>query len=361
MMKVSVGILAFNESASIGTTIASIAAQELVRTGREDLEWIEVVCVPNGCTDDTAERARAAFARAAAGLPPAMAGKFRWRVEELERGGKTNAWNEFVHRISSQDSDYLVLCDGDIRVDHPETLGNLVGTLERTPAASVCVPRPIKHIALKKRRSVMEWVSLQLSAVNRGRTSGIAGCLYCGRGSVLRRIWFPEGLIGEDAFLNGLVLTDLCRSEERYERVVGTENATVVFEAYTTIPAAYKCLRRQAVTRGVNGILWDYLWKNVGELDAGELIKKRSDEDPEWFKKLLSEQVRQRGWWVMPKGVLLRRARFLRNLPVLSAVRLLPAAAVAMLVDVVVHVDANSRLKSGRVKGLWQTTRTTEI
>lgn len=358
-MRMSVGILAYNEEASIGKTVGSLFEQSWLKALPADVESLEVVVVPNGCTDGTsAAAARACEAAAAACGDPRVTA----RVETLEKGGKTNAWNEFVHRLSDQRSDYIVMLDGDIRIEHPDTVGNLVRTLEKSPEASLSAPKARKHIEGSRRLTPLEFLSLKLGSVNQARTWGFAGCCYCMRGTVMRRIWFPEGMIGEDAFLNGLIITDLCRSKEpRYDRVVGAPDATVVFEAYTTVGKAFKTLRRQAVTRGMNAILWDYLWSSVGEHDAGEVIRRRAAEDPEWFRKLVLERVGEGGWWVMPKGVLLRRMGYLKNVTLGKAVTLFPWALAGSMVDLVVNVDANMRLKRGQIGGLWQTTRTTKI
>ena len=117
--RLSVGILAYNEAASIATTIDSIFAQSFFHDVPAEVSAVEVVCVPNGCTDDTAARARAAFDVALAGAPD---GRVQCRVVELPRGGKTAAWNEFVHRISDPEADFLLLMDGDVRVGEPGRL-----------------------------------------------------------------------------------------------------------------------------------------------------------------------------------------------------------------------------------------------
>lgn len=357
--RLAIGILAYNEEDSIAKTIRSVFAQRFFDALPADVAGVQVICVANGCTDRTPLEARLAFDRAAgAGLDP----RVRTGVVELSIGSKTHAWNEFVHGIADPAADFLILMDGDIRIEHPETIGNLLGALTHHPDAVLSAPRAIKHVELRSRRTLLEWLSLRMGAVNQGRVSGFAGCMYCARGDVLRRIWFPRGMIGEDAFLHGLIVTDLCRTKERYERVVGAPDATVVFEAYTTVRKMYRVLRRQAVTRGTNAILWDYLWKNTGpDLDAGELIRRRNESEPGWYHALIADRVRRARWWVMPEGVLLRRWGYLRRLPMARRFRVMPWAALGVVVDCIVSVDANRLIRRGRIGGLWETTRTTQI
>lgn len=357
-MRISVGMLAYNEEASIGPAIESVLRQTLLSRPGPELTRAEFICVANGCSDDTARVARETLAFIQSrGLDE----RIRVDVEELEQGGKTHAWNQFVHRIADQEADFIIMMDGDIRVEHPNTIRNLVSTLVERPKANLAAPRAIKHIELKERRSLLEQISLRLGSLNRARPYGLAGCMYCARGEVLRRIWFPPGMIGEDAFLNGMIVTDLCRSKEVYDRVVGAPDATVVFEAYTTVRKMYRVLRRQAITRGMNAILWDYLWRNTGDLDAGALIKKRTFEDPDWYRKLIVEHVAGRGWWVMPSGVIFRRWGYLRQLPWLRQIVMFPWAIIGVAVDAIVNLDANARLRAGQIEGHWETTKTTKI
>src|SRR5262245_24245425 len=113
-MRISIGILAWNEESSISCTIESVLAQSLLTSGKA--ESVEIICVANGCTDSTAERASQALAR----LPESPAGtEIRCRVEEIQRPSKENAWNQFVHELSQNDADYLVLMDGDVAILHP--------------------------------------------------------------------------------------------------------------------------------------------------------------------------------------------------------------------------------------------------
>lgn len=356
-MRLSIGILAYNEASSIGRTIESVYAQDVFRRLPEPLTAVEVVCVPNGCKDDTADAARRAFEKFA----PAGAA-YSWRVVELVKGGKTNAWNEFVHSIADPASDAVMMLDGDVRLVTAGLIGALARELAGQPEALLASPRTIKHIALKERPTLFERLSLRLGELNGSRPHGFAGCCYMIRGAVARRIWFPEGMVGEDAFLNGLVLTDLCRSKEQGARVARALDERVLFEAYTKPGKVYRVLRRQAVTRGTNAILWTYLWATVtSDADAGEIIRRNNEADPEWYRKLIRAHVERSGWWVMPKGVLTRRLRYLRNLSVAKAVLMAPAALVGAGVDVVTHVAANRMIRAGRVSNLWETTRTTQI
>jgi glycosyltransferase involved in cell wall biosynthesis len=356
--RLSIGILAYNESASIAVTIESIVSQSFLRRLPTDCAALEIVCVPNGCTDDTADVAQRAFDRALReGLDPRVA----CRIVVLREGGKTNAWNEFVHRIADQTADFLLMIDGDVRIGEPDTIRSLVASLRDTPDAFLATPRTIKHIELSGPRGVREFLSIHMGRIRTARPGGFAGCMYCARGAILRRIWFPKGMVGDDAFLHGLIVTDLCRSRERADRVVPAPAASVVFEAYTGVAKMYRTLRRQAVIRGMDAILWGFLWHNTGAQDAGELIRDLNERDPGWYRSLIRDHLARSGWWVMPRGAVTRRWSYLRFLPPLRRIAYAPLAALAVAVDLVVHVDANRLIRAGRWGGLWETTRTTRI
>jgi hypothetical protein len=279
-------------------------------------------------------------------------------VCELERAGKPNAWNEFVHRLADQSADYIIMIDADVWLNHPDTLWSLVDTLEKSPGAFFSVGRVLKDVALKEKKSFWERMSLAGSELRHGSAAqpGITGCLYCGRGEVMRRIWFAEGMIGEDAFLNGIVTTDFLRSATpKPELIVAAPNASVVFEAYMRLGEFWANQRRRAVTRGVNAILYSYLWANVNEKeDAVAVIKRRNEEDPQWFVKLLGEKIEEKGWWVLPEGVVTLRLKQLKGLPLWKAAVKLPVALAGFGLDLCTHLAANRRLRKKRLAGIWK-------
>lgn len=354
-MRISIGILAWNEAASIEATIRSVLGQTLMSTPDADVEAIELICVPNGCTDNTAAIAKGAMERY---RPTAVGSILDCKVHELERPGKPNAWNEFMHRLADQRADYVIMLDGDITLGTPDTLRNLVHTLQHNPDAYVAVPQVLKDIALKPRKTLWNRISLAGSEarLSAAASPGIAGCCYCARGSILRRLHFADGMLGEDAFLNGVMITDLLRSRTpRPELIVRAPSASVIFEAYTSISDLWCNQRRRAVTRGINAILYEYLWQHTGpEIDAGAVIKARNDEDPQWFRKLLQRRIDEKGWWVLPKGILLGRLRQLKGLSIARALRRTPVILLGVGFDLFTHLAANRILKKKGSENVWK-------
>lgn len=358
-MIISIGILAWNEAECIGGTLRSLLAQSLIRElVPEGDRQVELIVVPNGCTDGTAAEAAAALEQGAGALPNDA---FSWRVEDVAEPGKVNAWNLFVHRFSNPRADCVFLIDADIRLDHPDTLKNMVRTLESDPRAAASTDLPRKHIAAKARKSLSDRISLAVSGMTQAAPGQLTGQLYCARGPLLRRIHMPLGLLVEDGFLKQMLCTDLMTKPRDDRRVVRAPDASHVFEAYTGVKDVFYNQRRQQIGHAVYTYLRDYLRERVGEKDAGRIIAEANARDPDWFRALIRDRAGQGGWWVMYPGAFSVRWRRLRNLSPLQAVFRFPAAAAAFLMDVVVLAAANHRLRSGRLAGVWKDTKSTAL
>ena len=358
-MIISIGILAWNEEECIAGTLQSLLEQSLIRglTPGGPVR-VEVIVVPNGCTDTTAEKAALALRAGAETLP---GDHFTWRVESVAEPGKVNAWNLYVHRFSRPDADLIFLMDADIRYDHVDTLASMVEALNRHPDASVAVDLPVKHVATKTRKSLLDRISLAVSGMTQAAPGQLTGQLYCARGPLLRRVHMPLGLLVEDGFLKQMLCTDLMRGPCDNNRVVRAPEASHVFEAYTSVKDVFLNQRRQQIGHAVYTYLRDYLRDRVGEQDAGQIIAENNARDPDWFRALIRERVARGGAWVMYPGAFAVRWRRLRNLPPLRALLRLPVATAAFLMDVAVLVAANRRLRGGQLAGVWQDTKSRNL
>ena len=128
---ISIGIIAWNEESGIEGTLRSLFRQSLF--GELDGLGLrcEVVCVVNGSTDQTAAITERFFQAQRRDHP--HRGAFTARVAELVRRGKGNAWNCFVHSFSEPKAGVLFLMDADICIHRPDTMWNLLMTLEKDP------------------------------------------------------------------------------------------------------------------------------------------------------------------------------------------------------------------------------------
>jgi len=356
-MLVSIGVLAWNEAGSIATTLRSLFEQSIFQKVVERGDKIEFICVPNGCSDDTAQVAADCFAQ---DVPAGLEGGLTCVVKELQAPGKVNAWNEYIHRLADATADYFFLVDADISLCTPDTLWNMLRALEENPVAQVATDQPLKHVLFKEHKNLFDRISLSISGMTKAAPAQITGQLYCARGELLRRIWMPKGLVVEDGFLKQMVVSDLLSQPPDNNRVIRADDASHVFEAYTGIRDIFLNQKRQAIGHTVYVYLREYLQAHQADEDAGQLITRMSAEDNDWFLKVINERTTGR-WWVMHPGALMVRFRRLRNLSPIQAVLKFPVACLGFGMDVLVYLAANRALKTGGVKGIWQDTRTTEI
>lgn len=355
-MIVSIGMLAYNEADVISLTIDSLLAQSAFRPEASAAlgvtHW-EMVVVPNGCRDDTGAVADAAFRRALAALPNR---NISHRVVELKEPGKSNAWNEFIHRIARADTDVFVMIDTDIEFGHVDTILNCLRELNTNPRAKVVVDTPLKDFLKKDKLSLIERISARGSDMRFEGQIGIAGSFYCARAETLRQVWMPRGLSGEDGFLKGMIVTDCFRIDPDPSRLARAADATHYYEGLTGLKQIFHHELRMVIGTCLNCyFMWDFLKfaTDPSGPGAGELIRNRVAHDPEWYRKTIMNQVRNRGFWVMPHGLTLRRFSALKGLGFGRLLRRLPMALAGFLLDIPVFIVANRRLKSGRAIGFW--------
>jgi glycosyltransferase involved in cell wall biosynthesis len=340
-LKISIGMLAYNEFEEIATTLHSLFDQDIFQGANANIE-IEIVVVANGCNDDTAAIAQTTLQeleKSSTNL------SISWRICEIEEAGKPNAWNLYVHQFSHPDADYLFLMDADIQFLEPQTLYSMIQTLEKTPDAWVSVDRLVKDIALKPKKNLLEKLSVGVSGASGAKSAWICGQLYCGRTDILRKIWMPKGILVEDGFLWTMIVTDRLTSPKVLNRVVLADSASHVFEAYTQISSLLHHELRQVVGNTINHFIYTNLQPgdNSSE-DAGSLIKLKNEQDPLWLDNLITVSVKKSGWWAIPNWLILRRLQSIRNRPLRKAIWLSPVFFIAFFLDLILCLQANYQL-----------------
>jgi len=369
-VRISIGILAYNEESAIAETIRSIGEQTLV-AHLPPMWSVEVVCVANGCRDRTVQVAEQAFRDLRVARPsPRLEG----RVENLERPSKENAWNEFVHRLSRRDADFLIMMDGDVRLLESNSLRSMIDMLCQHPRAHACGATTVKHLHLKSKPSLLERISLAATDIRRhAMPTRFAGCLYAARSQACRRFRLPTIMRGEDGFLLAMWGTDFFTVPVNHTdptRVVSSPDAKVLFEAYTSPRAVLKNLRRRAVGLTINTMLYDRLWaESTPREDAGALLLRWHREDPTWDQKYLQQKIRERGKWIpaggsfwrwaSPSGNLWTWFRRMKGMSLGTRIAYFPVALVGTCLMLYAYTAANRLLRSGKLDNLWFTTQTT--
>lgn len=316
-----------------------------------------MIVVPNGCTDRTDQVAEAVLAECIRPLTNVTA-----RVEVLQRGGKTNAWNELIHRLADPGSDQFILMDADILLLTPDTLELLSRTLTSQPHAHVTTDQPVKHIARKPKHTLKERILLGAGGMTQTAPGQLTGQLYCARASILRQIWIPLGIIVEDGYLKQMLCTDGFAQPLDNSRIVRAEGASHEFECYTRLIDIWNHQIRQAAGHTIYTFLTACIRQEMAERPVFNEIARRCSANPEWFGDVARAEIRRRGFWVMDRPsfwIRWRRLKLARGLA--ARLRFFALALVATPFDICVFVVANHRLKSGRIGNLWKDTRTTTL
>lgn len=351
---VSIGVLAYNEPILIGKALNSLLQQSLFFQDESKFE-LEIVVVPNGCTDQTESIAHTTLqALIKAPNHPHLS----WKVCALAQAGKSNAWNTYVHQLCSVEAKYLFLMDADIEFLEQDTLLSMIDLLERTPDAWVSVDKPIKDVALKTSKTLMERLSVLVSGLSGGKASEegpawLCGQLYCARAAVLQKLWLPTQLPTQDAFLYTMIATNGLLTVKETHRVLLAKSASHCFEAYTQLARLLRHEKWLILGSAVNDLIYSNLVaEGIPPEGAGFLIKRRNEEDPDWLSKHVQAVVAERRW-LIPPFILLRRFNSLRYQSPIKFILLFPLVVAAFLADALLAFQTNLELHKGSKLGYW--------
>jgi glycosyltransferase involved in cell wall biosynthesis len=347
---VSIGILAWNEEKAIGRTLHSLLEQTLFAELEKRGAGCEIVCVVNGCTDRTPEIASEIFSQQSARHP--NRGCFSGRVENLSEQGKQNAWNQFVHRCSSRDAQYLVIMDADIVIHRKEAFWNMIAALENDDQLSVTATMPCKDIAFKRHRAVNERLSIAMSQMTRAAEAQLCAQLYCIRATIARNLYLPRDLGAcEDGFIKAVACTDFFTHEILSNRVRIVPGAEHTFEAYTSPLSVLRNQKRQIIGQTILHVLLDDHFRNLTVQERaklGETLKRQEEADRFWIKRLIAQHLKQtRFFWELYPSLLTIRWKRLKNLSPWKRLICFPAAFGSVLVALVASFMAWTALKKG--------------
>ncbi len=360
---VSLGIIVCNEADSIGASLESLFRQSLFAKLQERNLTCEILCLANGCTDDTSSIAGKCFRDQAEDHP--LKDYFTCRLVNLEERGKLNAWNVFVHKLSAPQAQMLFLMDGDIVINHRDTLWNMLVVLLDHPQAVIAVDLPLKDISFKAKPSILERISLATSAMTQASADQVTGQLYCIRATAARNIYLPKDLAAcEDGFIKTVIATDFLTRPASPARIMRAQEASHVFEAYTSIGDILKNQKRQMIGQTIVHVLVDQYLKHV-ELSqrahVGELLSELDRTDPTWLKRLIHEHIRRTNhcWQLFP-GILGSRFRRLAHLRGMRRILYFPVALLGFFVTLIACWRAFRGLKQG-CTAYWPDTKSLRL
>jgi glycosyltransferase involved in cell wall biosynthesis len=351
-MKLSIGILAHNEADAIATLLQSLGQQSLLTNSHPEYS-VEIIVVPNGCTDNTSAIANQTLEKLA---PRRDQASWDWQVCEVAEAGKSNAWNLFIHQFAAPDADFFCLMDADIKLQDSSTLEKMLKTLVEYPEYWIALDQPIKDVELKANKSWIEQLSVAVSKSSNAGQLYICGQLYCGRAEPLRNIWMPPGLPVEDGFLTQMIIRENFTVENPTftKRIVRVPEASHVFEAYTNPLELVNHEVRVVVGIVINLFLTYYLAEKCSaKLTAGMLIKSMNQESHFWLNDFVRQTLAQGKWWLIPVSLVFRRYRSLQNHTWWKALLRIPIATLAFMVDISIFIRANSTLHRRVITNYW--------
>ncbi|MBN2715715.1 MAG: glycosyltransferase family 2 protein [Deltaproteobacteria bacterium] len=360
MLKISVGILAYNEADSIARVLDDVFSQSIFHDSRDNYD-IEVIVVPNGCSDNTAALAREQLTRL---TEKELAPRVSWQVAELTKGDKAGAWNHFIHSVSRPDTDYYILVDADIELVHEKTFDSLVQGLVNNPKAKISHGNYMKHSMVKKKKSMFDRVSLFMAGglKNPGASQAsrpdeeiyyVSGQLYGANASALKRIWLPSGLPAEDGFLATCITTDMFKSKMMGDQIIRVADALHQFKAESTVKGWLHHEERMSIGATINGVLKEYFEARRDSIpDVGQWIRDQEENNPMWLSRIMEEAVKNgSGFVTFSWGI--RRIRSLKDVRPLKAAFFFPVYTAFLPVDLFIRHRSNKTISSSTGIGFW--------
>lgn len=348
--RISIAVRAWNEEAVIRRTLESLFEQSLFAELSLRGECCEILCIPNGCTDRTAEIAAAVFAEQEKSHPFAHA--FVASVKDIREAGRNHTWNAFVHGLSCPEAEFLFLMDSDILFNRRETLFNMYRTLLKNAGAQIASDRPIKDVSLKPIKSWRDRISLATSEMNSATQGQMTGQLYCIRSEVARRLFLPKDLGIDDGFIKAIVCTEFLSSKLEPGRIVVAENASHVYEAYTSTGELMKNQKRQMIGQTIVHVLVEYLKTLPPEQKSNlaETFRHKEEANPDWVARLVTEHLRRiRFFWrLFPDAASFRFKRWWRMRGVKRLTHL-PAMLVGFAMTMIACAQAHRHFKRGKM------------
>lgn len=357
----SIGMMAWNEEDSIGTTLESLFRQSVFERLCARRAQCEILVLANGCTDRTVPLARDLFARMKREHPWPRG--FTARVIDLPEPGRNNAWNRFVHEFSAVEARYIALMDADIVFHHRDTIHSLIATLEERPHVHATSGRQCKDLMFKQRKTLWDRLSLATSDMTGTIEGQISGQLYCLRAPIARNLLLPRDLSAtDDGFFKAAICTDFFSRPLDAGRIARAPDAAHIYEAYVSPRDILNNQKRQMIGQTGVYVLLEYLRSLPPEqrTHLADTLRRLEATDPDWLKRLIAAHVRSRPWfWQLFPGLLTFRFRRLLRMPGLRKVTHLPAALAGFAVTMLACARAHRAVRAGTMQYWPKPTRQT--
>lgn len=363
-LKLSVGVVAWNEEFSIVPALRSILKQTIFRNARSLGYETELIVIANGCTDNTVE-VTAEFFEKARGEFPQISG-VRLRLEEVPEAGFANAWNLLAHTYSRPDADFIYFVNADIVIDQPEAFEWMLNELQKNSIVQVVSPVGRKHMEAAKCKTLCDRLNLAVTRfTEKNQTAQVRGHCFCARTAAMRSVWLPKRFPGAvDGAFKRMIVSNVAAAEDKPSRIGLARNAGYTFEAYRTFTDIYNRRVRLFVGQTFIEALMRHLKTMRAEqpdLNLAAYLRARDETDPSWLHRLVQLNIHVKGLTAtMPSPWF--RFRFLKNpkIGMFKKIGMLPVAVIAFIFDIPVFLSAAWHLKTGRVSDVWKDTKNKE-
>jgi glycosyltransferase involved in cell wall biosynthesis len=359
-MRINIGMVAWNEEGSINLAIKSLFRQTIFKRYQKDIELIKFFVLANGCTDNTVKVANTAIGKY---LNECRLSYISAKVLEYKHPSKAITWNRFVHEVSDNEADYLFMMDADIEINNTETCWILIKSLEDNQFAYASGATAIKDLFFKKPKTITDRISLAMTDMeHNARFTHLAGGLFCGRSSFLRKIWIPNGMLSIDGFINSLAKTSFLTSEEiQHNRILAPRKATFLFEAYDRLNELYPNHCRRYAGKVIHNIIFsdfsETLELSKFSQDASDILRDRYLSDHDWMIKLISNRIQSLGWGAFPwQTITLRWSQF-KLQPLNKKVFRWPLVLIGTIWQGAVLIGSYRTLKKGEIFKIWKDTQ----
>ncbi len=330
-MRVDIGVFAHNEAKGIATMVAQLLAQDL-----RGLE-ARILVLANGCTDATADLARAAGAE----------------VADLAEGGKSRTWNRFVHDLAREEAEVLIFIDADITFTAPDCLRRLALGLVARPELWVLNSQPVKDIVARPEGlgALDKIIAAAGGGLDDWKTA-ICGQLYAMPATRARRFHLPIGLPVEDGFLRAMVLTDALTGPEEFSRIDGLDGLSHLYASERRIAALIRHQTRIVIGSAINFAAFEALRALPEEARRPALARAAADEG--WLVRAMHARLPSWPFGYVPLHFLTKRLVRLWSHPrdLLRPKRVF-LALVGFGFDAIVYVLAQYRMARGTGAGHW--------
>lgn len=337
-VSIAIGIFAHQEEKNICSIICEITKQSIIKYNGYR---VEIYILANGCTDNTVVIAKDYIERN--DLSDLC------EVIVIDKAGKSNAWNMYVHDICNSRYEYILFCDADIRIPDISTIEKMTVAFDDNKNVCVINSKPIKDICYDVEPiNFIEKIITQSAGGFSDWKSSICGQLYIVRASAIYNIYMPIGLPVEDGYIGAAIVTENFNKLADVNKIHGVESIWHVYESEKKIVPIIKHQVRIVVGSAINYALFTH-FNQIGGNETN-IAQMKSASDESWLPCLISSFYPKKWGWIPPHFLLKRLKNF--DIQKTNANKVI-YMFIGFVFDFIVYVKAQIVMIRDRGPGFW--------